>query len=110
MIAKTGVDTGATATNPVTGDEIPVWIADYVLMGYGTGAIMAVPSGDERDFAFARAYKLPIVAIQMPSDEWFASHEITPTTDCATWPQAFVGEGTYINSKNKILQLTASAR
>ena len=98
---KTGVDTGATATNPVTGDEIPVWIADYVLMGYGTGAIMAVPSGDERDFAFARAYKLPIVAIQMPSDEWFASHEITPTTDCATWPQAFVGEGTYINSKNK---------
>ena len=98
---KTGVDTGATATNPVTGDEIPVWIADYVLMNYGTGAIMAVPSGDERDFAFARAYKLPIVAIQMPSDEWFASHEITPTTDCATWPQAFVGEGTYINSKNK---------
>lgn len=85
----------------MTGDEIPVWIADYVLMGYGTGAIMAVPSGDERDFAFARAYKLPIVAIQMPSDEWFASHEITPTTDCATWPQAFVGEGTYINSKNK---------
>jgi leucyl-tRNA synthetase len=98
---KTGVDTGATATNPVTGDEIPVWIADYVLMGYGTGAIMAVPSGDERDFAFARAYKLPIVAIQMPSDDWFKSHEIKPTADCATWPQAFVGEGTYINSKNK---------
>jgi leucyl-tRNA synthetase len=98
---KTGVDTGATATNPVTGDESPVWIADYVLMGYGTGAIMAVPSGDERDFAFARAYKLPIVAIQMPSDDWFKSHEIKPTTDCATWPQAFVGEGTYINSKNK---------
>ena len=70
-------------------------------MGYGTGAIMAVPSGDERDFAFARAYKLPIVAIQMPSDDWFKSHEIKPTADCATWPQAFVGEGTYINSKNK---------
>ena len=78
---KTGVDTGATATNPVTGEQIPVWIADYVLMGYGTGAIMAVPAGDERDFAFARAYKLPIVAIQMPPDSWFSSHEITPSTD-----------------------------
>ena len=102
---KTGVDTGATATNPVTGEQISVWIADYVLMGYGTGAIMAVPAGDERDFAFARAYKLPIVAIQMPPDSWFASHEITPSTDCATWPQAFVGEGTYTNSSNKNISL-----
>jgi leucyl-tRNA synthetase len=64
---KTGVFTGAFAINPVTGGEIPVWIADYVLMGYGTGAIMAVPSGDQRDFDFAREYQLPIVAIQMPT-------------------------------------------
>ncbi|MEC7580752.1 MAG: class I tRNA ligase family protein, partial [Actinomycetota bacterium] len=55
---KTGVFTGATATNPLTGEEIPVWIADYVLMGYGTGAIMAVPCGDQRDFEFARAFGL----------------------------------------------------
>ena len=102
---KTGVDTGATATNPVTGEQIPIWIADYVLMGYGTGAIMAVPSGDERDFEFARAYNLPIVAIQMPPDDWFASNDIAPTTDCALWPKAFVGEGTYINSSNKNLSL-----
>ncbi len=98
--AKTGVFTGSMATNPVTGKEIPVWIADYVLMGYGTGAIMAVPSGDERDFAFARTYDLPIVATQMPPDSWFAGHGIASTADCTTWPEAFVGEGTYINSRN----------
>ena len=57
---KTGVDTGLTATNPATGEEIPVWVADYVLMEYGTGAIMAVPGHDERDFEFARQFDLPI--------------------------------------------------
>jgi leucyl-tRNA synthetase len=102
---KTGVFTGATATNPVTGTEIPVWIADYVLMGYGTGAIMAVPSGDERDFAFARTYSLPIVATQMPPDSWFAAHKIAPTEDCSRWPNAFVGEGIYVNSRNDSLTL-----
>jgi leucyl-tRNA synthetase len=102
---KTGVFTGANAINPVTGQEIPVWIADYVLMGYGTGAIMAVPSGDERDFAFARKYGLPIVATQMPPDAWFAAHGIAPSPDCASWPDAFVGEGTYINSRNDSLAL-----
>ncbi|NDE52923.1 MAG: leucine--tRNA ligase, partial [Actinobacteria bacterium] len=102
---KTGVPTGATAINPVTGKEIPVWIADYVLMGYGTGAIMAVPSGDERDFAFARKYSLPIVATQMPPDAWFAAHKVSPSIDCTTWPDAFVGEGTFVNSRNDTLTL-----
>ncbi len=60
---KTGVDTGVRAINPATGDAIPVWTADYVLMGYGTGAIMAVPAHDERDFAFALAFDLPIVDV-----------------------------------------------
>ena len=60
---KTGVFIGAFATNPVNGKSIPIWIADYVLMGYGTGAIMAVPGHDERDFAFARAFELPIVRV-----------------------------------------------
>ncbi len=60
---KTGVFTGATATNPATGREIPVWIADYVLMEYGTGAIMAVPGHDERDFEFASAFGLEIVRV-----------------------------------------------
>ena len=64
---KTGVFTGAYAINPVNGKEIPVWIADYVLMGYGTGAIMAVPAHDSRDLAFARAYQLPVeIVVQAP--------------------------------------------
>ncbi|HXX47873.1 MAG TPA: leucine--tRNA ligase [Myxococcota bacterium] len=61
--AKTGVDSGAFATNPVNGARIPVWVADYVLASYGTGAIMAVPSGDSRDYAFATAFGLPIVKV-----------------------------------------------
>ncbi len=60
---KTGVFTGGTVINPATGKEIPVWIADYVLMGYGTGAIMAVPGHDERDYAFAKKFGLPIVEV-----------------------------------------------
>ena len=60
---KSGVFTGAYATNPATGEPIPIWIADYVLMEYGTGAIMAVPGHDERDHEFARAYDLPIVRV-----------------------------------------------
>src|SRR6267142_6267988 len=58
---KTGVFTGAYAVNPVNGESIPIWIADYVLISYGTGAIMAVPAHDERDFEFAKAFNLPIV-------------------------------------------------
>lgn len=103
--AKTGVFTGAFAINPITGAQIPVWIADYVLMGYGTGAIMAVPSGDQRDFDFARKYDLPIVATQMPTDEWFTQCGVEPTTLCDTWICAYVGEGTYINSSNNTLTL-----
>jgi leucyl-tRNA synthetase len=102
---KTGVSLGATAVNPATGREIPVWIADYVLMGYGTGAIMAVPSGDQRDFDFARAFGLPIVPTQRPSDAWFQSHGVTPTLDCTLWPEAFVGDGSYVGSSNTEVSL-----
>ena len=102
---KTGVFTGAMATNPVTGADIPIYIADYVLMGYGTGAIMAVPSGDQRDFTFARAYDLPIVATQMPPASWFDARSIAPSADCSTWPEAFVGDGEYINSTNDSISL-----
>ena len=87
---KTGVFTGAYAVNPVNDESIPVFIADYVLMGYGTGAIMAVPSGDQRDFEFATAYGLPIVptlAEQEGLDE------------------AYSGEGTVINSSNETVSL-----
>src|SRR5690606_29153605 len=65
---KTGVFTGLHAINPVNGERIPIWIADYVLMGYGTGAIMAVPGHDTRDHAFAKTMGLPIVQVVAPSD------------------------------------------
>ena len=102
---KTGVFTGAFARNPVTGGDIPIWIADYVLMGYGTGAIMAVPSGDERDFAFARTYQLPIVATQQPTPEWFTGAGIEATLECSEWPNAYVGDGAYVNSSNDSISL-----
>ena len=66
---KTGVDTGAFAINPVNGEKIPVWIADYVMMGYGSGAIMAVPAHDTRDFEFAQKFELPILQVVQPSGD-----------------------------------------
>ena len=102
---KTGVFTGSYATNPVAGTDIPVWIADYVLMGYGTGAIMAVPCGDQRDFEFATKFGLPIPAIQQPPDAWFAERGIEPTLDTAHWPEAFTGDAPYVQSANDELSL-----
>jgi leucyl-tRNA synthetase len=93
----------------VSGKDIPIYIADYVLMGYGTGAIMAVPAGDQRDFDFARTYNLPITAIQMPPVTWFDHVDIASSADCSTWPSAFVGDGVYINSENGSLSLNGLA-
>jgi leucyl-tRNA synthetase len=107
--AKSGVFTGSYATNPATGDDIPIWIADYVLMGYGTGAIMAVPCGDQRDFEFATAYGLDIPPIQRPPDQWFAAHHIKPTLDTRHWPEAFIGDAPYINSSNREVSLDGIA-
>jgi leucyl-tRNA synthetase len=87
---RTGVFTGAYAINPVTDEHIPVWIADYVLMGYGTGAIMAVPFGDQRDFEFARAFDLPIRVVVQPEGE--------PPFDAATMTEAYAGPGILVNS------------
>jgi leucyl-tRNA synthetase len=102
---KTGVFTGSYATNPINGEQIPVWIADYVLMGYGTGAIMAVPCGDQRDFEFATKFALPIPAIQQPPADWFAEQGIDPTLDTSRWPLAFVGDAPYVQSANDGLDL-----
>ena len=106
---KTGVFTGSFAVNPLNGESIPVWIADYVLMGYGTGAIMAVPCGDERDFEFARKFGLAIPPIQQPPASWFEARSLAPqsgaTVDTSTWPEAFVGDGVYINSARADLDL-----
>ena len=84
---KTGVFIGAYAINPVNGARIPIWIADYVMMTYGTGAIMAVPAHDERDFAFARKYDLPIPVVISPPD-W----------DGGELEEAYTGEGVMVNS------------
>ncbi len=102
---KTGVALGATAQNPVNGQHIPVWIADYVLMGYGTGAIMAVPSGDQRDFEFARQFSLPIVATIQPPQAWFEGNQIVPSLDTSTWAQAYTGDGPLVQSRNDSLDL-----
>jgi leucyl-tRNA synthetase len=87
---KTGVFTGGYAVNPVSGARIPVWIADYVLITYGTGAIMAVPSGDQRDFDFARKYGLEIIPVVQPDEQ--------PPLDGTTMTEAWDGAGTMINS------------
>jgi len=86
---KTGVFTGGYAINPVNDARIPIWIADYVMMGYGFGAIMAVPAHDERDFAFARQFELEIIPVIQPEGENF---------DGKTMPEAYVGPGKMINS------------
>ena len=90
---KSGVFTGAYAINPVNGEKIPIWIADYVLASYGTGAIMAVPAHDTRDFEFATKFNLPIVQVVQPSD---------PKTD---W-QGFVDDGTSVNSTGPEISIT----
>src|SRR5699024_7604309 len=81
---KTGVFTGAYAINPANGKKLPIWIADYVLMSYGTGAIMAVPGHDERDYAFAKKYDLPIV-------------EVVSGGDLAK--EAYLEDGVHVNSE-----------
>jgi leucyl-tRNA synthetase len=91
---KTGVFTGAHAVNPVNQESIPVWIADYVLISYGTGAIMAVPAHDERDFEFARQFGLPIRTVVRPPGSWLKATKSTPDRLSA----AYTGEGTAVNS------------
>ncbi|MCE0523233.1 MAG: leucine--tRNA ligase [Methylacidiphilales bacterium] len=95
--SKTGVFTGAYAVNPVNDGKIPIWIADYVLMGYGTGAIMAVPAHDERDHEFARTFELPIVEVVRPivSDPELAADRGLEGTSSAA---AFTDYGIAVNS------------
>ncbi|GLV58808.1 leucine--tRNA ligase [Dictyobacter sp. S3.2.2.5] len=87
---KSGVFTGAYVTNPVSGEKIPVWIADYVLMSYGAGAIMGVPAHDQRDFEFARKFGIPIREVIRGEGE--------EATDPATWTEAKEALGVMVNS------------
>jgi leucyl-tRNA synthetase len=86
---KTGVWTGSYAINPVNNEKIPIWIADYVLMGYGTGAIMAVPAHDQRDFEFAKKFNLPIKVVVQPPDQ---------AIDAGTMTEAYPHEGVMVHS------------
>jgi leucyl-tRNA synthetase len=95
---KTGVFTGAFALNPVTAERVPVFVADYVLVGYGTGAIMAVPAHDQRDFEFARVFGLPIRPVVAAGDG-------RDPKDATAWPDAYTGDGELISSTNPGLSL-----
>jgi leucyl-tRNA synthetase len=90
---KTGVFTGAYAIHPAHGKKIPIWISDYVLMSYGTGAIMCVPAHDERDFAFANCYQLPIQPVYDPNEE-----EETIRQEIQKGERCWTGEGIVVNS------------
>ncbi|MFW6060512.1 MAG: class I tRNA ligase family protein, partial [Phycisphaeraceae bacterium] len=98
---KTGVFTGAYAINPVNNERIPIWIAEYVMMDVGTGAIMAVPAHDERDFEFATQNDLPIRAVVQPADV-LRDPDAEPSD---TLDSAFTGEGENINSANEEISL-----
>lgn len=98
---KTGVFTGSYAINPVNGNKIQVWIADYVLTGYGTGAIMAVPAHDDRDFEFAKKFDIPVVCILSPDvDDPDQKNRILAGEEC--WTE----DGEYINSSNPVYDIT----
>lgn len=108
---KTGVNLGAYAINPVNGQPIPIWISDYVMMSYGTGAIMAVPAHDERDFEFAKKFNLSIVPVKKPDPK--AHPDLIPEGKSADevvnlvlrGELCWVGEGDYINSQNADISL-----
>lgn len=110
---KTGVFTGSFAINPVTRQPIPIWIADYVLIGYGTGAIMAVPAHDDRDFEFAKTYHLPVVCVVAPSSQEEKHDDILAGNCCYTGPGLAMQSGSLNglntnDAKNKIVQELAS--
>jgi len=101
LAEKRGAFTGRYVINPVNGARIPVWVANYVLMDYGTGAVMAVPSGDERDFDFARSYGLPIPPVVVPQGDPVLDrlrHEKELIDRDVLWKTAYTGDGVMVQS------------
>ncbi len=98
---KNGAFTGRYVVNPVNGEKVPVWVSDYVLMEYGTGAVMAVPCGDQRDFEFARQYGLPIPPVVVADDDPLLA-ELAGVTervrDDVPWTEAYAGDGVMVQS------------
>ncbi|MDR1358246.1 MAG: leucine--tRNA ligase [Coriobacteriales bacterium] len=98
---KQGAFTGRYVVNPATNEKLPVWVSDYVLMDYGTGAVMAVPSGDQRDFEFARKYGLPIPPVVVKRDDPLLAELATATErvlDDVPWSEAYTGPGLMVQS------------
>jgi leucyl-tRNA synthetase len=95
---KTGVFTGAHVINPITEERVPVFLADYVVMGYGTGAIMAVPAHDQRDLDFAHQFGLDVREVLEPPAAWRAEHGTGESTPAGQWRTAFTGEGAYVHA------------
>lgn len=95
--SKTGVPTGSSVVNPFNGDIVPVWVADYALINYGTGAVMGVPAHDERDFAFATKFNLPITQVIAPEGE---SASASPLTEAYIDPGVLVNSGKFNGQKN----------
>lgn len=95
---KTGVFTGAYAVHPLTGSKLPIWIADYVLMDYGTGAIMAVPAHDERDYEFAQEFGLPIIQVIAPEHDAKSGADADSGRDEAVVPNLYTGPGRLVHS------------
>lgn len=98
---KHGIFTGRYVVNPVNGEKVPIWVADYVVADYGTGAIMAVPCGDQRDFEFARKYDLPIIPIILSEDDPLyhkLKDEQGRVVTEVDWPEAYAAEGILVQS------------
>lgn len=98
---KHGIFTGRYVVNPVNGEKVPIWVADYVVADYGTGAVMAVPCGDQRDFEFARKYDLPIIPIILSEDDPLypkLKDEQGRVVTEADWPEAYAAEGILVQS------------
>ena len=98
---KHGIFTGRYVVNPVNGEKVPIWVADYVVADYGTGAVMAVPCGDQRDFEFARKYDLPIIPIILSEDDPLYSKlkdEQGRVVTEVDWPEAYAAEGILVQS------------
>ena len=103
--ARTAVFLGRYALNPLSGARMPIMISDYVLASYGTGAIMAVPAHDQRDYELATALALPIVPVIRPSEHWLAERPGATAEDPQTWGAAYPGDGELINSRGPDLSL-----
>ena len=107
--SKSAVFLGSYAVNPVSGATMPILISDYVLVGYGTGAIMAVPAHDQRDYELATEISLPLVPVVRPGEQWLSQHPGAVADNPVTWGEAFHADGPLVNSRRDSISLDGLA-